>query len=204
MKPQTKKQTNWIQYVLFAGLILVLFFTELGTSVRGGIQQLLLKTGLKDAPTAGEPAPVSQQRALSGYPYQLTLTTLDGKSVQLSDLKGKVVFLNQWATWCPPCRAEMPAIEKLYQSVDKNKIAFVMLSLDEDPQKVRQVVDQKKFTFPVYVPGGQMPEAFNASAIPTTLILDSNGQIAQRIEGMANYDTDEFRQYLTSLYKPGR
>ena len=98
----------------------------------------------------------------------------------------------------------MPAIEKLYQSIDTSKVAFVMLSLDEDPQKVRQLVDQKKFTFPVYVPGSQLPEALTTQVIPTTLILDSNGQIAQRIEGMANYDTDEFRQYLLSLHNPAR
>jgi len=204
MNKTVKKSTNWIQYVLLAGVILVLFFTDLGTSVRGGIQQLLLKTGIKDAPTAGEPVSPAAQPAISGYPYQLALSTLDGKSIQLSDLKGKVVFLNQWATWCPPCRAEMPAIEKLYQSVDKSKVAFVMLSLDEDVQKVRQLANQKDFTFPIYVPDGQLPEAFNSQVIPTTLILDSDGQIAQRIEGMANYDTDEFRQYLLSLYKPDR
>lgn len=203
MSIPTKKQTNWIQYIGFAGLILILFFTDLGTTIRGGIQQLLLKTGIKNAPTSGPSVTPPDRSVMVGYPYQLTLQTLDGKSIQLSDLKGKVVFLNQWATWCPPCRAEMPAIEKLYQSMDKSKVAFVMLSLDEDPQKVRQLVDQKKFTFPVYVPGSQLPEAFNTQAIPTTLILDSEGKIAQRIEGMANYDTDEFRQYLLSLYNPG-
>ncbi len=94
----------------------------------------------------------------------------------------------------------MPAIKKLYQSVNKNKVAFVMLSLDEDPQKVAHLVQQKSFTFPVYVPAGPMPDAFISQAIPTTLILDPAGQITQRIEGVANYDTDEFRQYLVSLY----
>ena len=199
MSITTKKQTNWMQYAGFAGLILILFFTDLGTSVRGGIQQLLLKTGIKNAPTTST-SPTGGPPTTGGYPHQLTLNTLDGKPVELSTLKGKVVFLNQWATWCPPCRAEMPAIEKLYQSVDKNKVAFVMLSLDEDPQKAAQLVQQKGFTFPVYVPAGPLPDAFASQAIPTTLILDTTGQIAQRIEGMANYETDEFRQYLTSLY----
>ncbi|MBO0939321.1 TlpA family protein disulfide reductase [Fibrella sp. HMF5335] len=200
MNATTKKQTNWVGYVGFAALILVLFFTDLGTSIRGGIQQLLLKTGLKDAPTTATSAPVGAQQPNADYPHQLTLNTLDGKPVALSSLKGKVVFLNQWATWCPPCRAEMPAIEKLYGSVDKNKVAFVMLSLDDAPQKAVRFVQEKGFTFPVYVPAGPMPDAFASQAIPTTLILGPDGQIAQRIEGMANYDTDEFRQYLTSLY----
>lgn len=199
MSATTKKQTNWIQYVGFAGLILILFFTNLGTSIRGGIQQLLLKTGIKDAPTTSTSLTGGPQTT-ADYPHQLTLYTLDGTPVELSTLKGKVVFLNQWATWCPPCRAEMPAIEKLYKSVDKNKVVFVMLSLDEDSQNAVQFVKQKGFTFPVYVPAGPLPDAFSSQAIPTTLILDTTGQVAQRIEGMANYDTDEFRQYLTSLY----
>ena len=195
-----KKQTGWIQYVLLGAFILILFFTDLGTTIRGGVQQLLLKTGFKDAPAVSkEEAPVGAEQTAAGYP-QLTMATLGGQSVSLSDLKGKVVFLNQWASWCPPCRAEMPAIQKLYQSVDTTKVAFVMLSLDEDSQKARKFVQEHDFTFPVYVQGGPMPDAFQSQAIPTTLILDPNGQIVQRIEGMTNYDTDEFRQYLTSLY----
>ena len=158
-----KKQTGWIQYVLLGVFILVLFFTDLGTTIRGGVQQLLLKTGIKDAPAMSEQkTPATQTQSAVGYP-QLRMTSLANESVELSDLKGKVVFLNQWATWCPPCRAEMPAIEKLYESVDKTKVAFVMLSLDEDPQKARQFVKQNNFTFPVYVPGGPMPEAFQCA-----------------------------------------
>lgn len=201
MNTTTKKSSNWPQYGLTAALLLILFFTDLGTTVRGGLQQLLLKTGVKNAPTSGTSTARSGQAPSGDYPYALTMTTLDGKPVELSSLRGKVVFLNQWASWCPPCRAEMPAIEKLYQSVDKNKVAFVLLSLDENPQKARQFIQQKGFTAPAYLPAGPLPDAFAAQAIPTTLILDQSGQLVQRIEGMANYDTDEFRQYLTRLYK---
>ncbi|GAB3982955.1 hypothetical protein GCM10028806_55680 [Spirosoma terrae] len=189
----SEKQKQWLQNGLLVVFLLFLFFTDAGKSVMGGMQQLLLKTGLKDAPTKTEP--ISQT---SGS-YSLTLRTLEGKTIQLSDLKGKVVFFNQWATWCPPCRAEMPAIENLYQSVDKSKVAFVMLSIDKEAQKVPDFVQQKGFTFPVYMPAGPMPAAFAAEVVPTTFILTPDGQIAQRIEGLANYDTDEFRNYLYSL-----
>jgi thiol-disulfide isomerase/thioredoxin len=187
----SEKQKQWLQNGLLVGFLLFLFFTDAGNSVMGGMQQLLLKTGIKDAPTET----VSQR---SGS-YSFTLRTLEGKTIQLSDLKGKVVFFNQWATWCPPCRAEMPAIESLYQSVDKSKVAFVMLSIDKDVQKVPDFVQQKGFTFPVYMPAGPIPAAFAAEVVPTTFILTPDGQIAQRIEGLANYDTDEFRNYLYSL-----
>ncbi len=204
MNKTTSTRTRWIQNGLFIGLMLALLFTDLGPWALGGMQQLLLKTGLKNAPAATTEIPATPTQATGSYPHQLALTTLDGQPVQLSDLKGKVVFLNQWATWCPPCRAEMPAIEKLYQSVDKNKVAFVMLSLDEDAQKARQFVADQGFTFPVYVPGGPLPDSFNAQVVPTTLILGPDGQLSQRIEGMTNFDTDDFRQYLVSLQATGK
>ncbi|MCX6216782.1 TlpA disulfide reductase family protein [Spirosoma sp.] len=202
MNTTKKKQTSWLTYILWLGVIVLLFFTDLGTSLRAGIQGLILGSGLKNAPTDQPAAAAKESPVASEYPYQLSLMTLDNKQVSLSELKGKVVFLNQWATWCPPCRAEMPAIERLYQSLDKQKIAFVMLSLDEDPQTVRQAIQQKGFSFPVYTPASALPDDFATQAIPTTLILTRDGQIAQRIEGMANYDTDEFRRYLLSLYHP--
>ncbi len=198
----SKQKRAWLEYTLWAGLAGFLFLTDAGKSTVVGLQQLLLKTGLKNAPTKSEEVVVKNSVA-DGYPHHLLLRTLDGKWVELSELRGKVVFLNQWATWCPPCRAEMPAIQKLYKSVDKSKIAFVMLSLDDSDQKARDFVREKDFTFPVYRPAGPLPAAFASEAIPTTLVLDPNGQVMQRIEGIANYDTDEFRDYLLNLSSPG-
>ncbi len=199
METSPKKSTNWLQYVLMAGFILILFFTDLGSNIRTGVQQLVLKTGVKNAPT-DEPASAQAGTTTGGYPA-LNLVDAGGNAVSLSQFKGKVVFLNQWATWCPPCKAEMPAIERLYQSLDKNKVAFVMLSLDDDFVTARDFAKAKQYTMPVFGLAGPMLQAFETTAIPTTIILGPDGQIAQRIEGMANYDTDEFRKYLTSLYK---
>ncbi len=194
----SKQERVWLEYALWAGLAGLLFFTDAGKRAIVGLQQLILKTGLKNAPTeSGKIA--DENLSTDRYPYQVSLRTLDGNVVELSELQGKVVFLNQWATWCPPCRAEMPAIQKLYKSVDRSKIAFVMLSMDDSDQKARNFVQGKSFTFPVYLPAGPLPPAFASEAIPTTLILDPKGQIVQRIEGIANYDTDEFRHYLVNL-----
>lgn len=197
----SKQKRVWLEYALWAGLAGFLFFTDAGKSSIVVLQELFLKTGLKNAPT--ESTEVDSKNASAvGYPYQMSLRTLNGNEVQLSELRGKVVFLNQWATWCPPCRAEMPAIHKLYKSVDQNKITFVMLSLDDSDQKARDYVQKNSFDFPVYLPSGPLPPEFVSEAIPTTLILDPQGQIVQRIEGIANYDTDEFRQYLVNLSNP--
>ncbi|WP_233254129.1 TlpA disulfide reductase family protein [Hymenobacter sedentarius] len=89
--------------------------TDLRTPVLGGLQRGLLATGLwkPDVPAAPAALPVVLTRS-AAYPHNLPMVTLEGKSVNLSELKGKVVFVNLWASWCLPCRAEMPGIEALY------------------------------------------------------------------------------------------
>ena len=74
------------------------------------------------------------------YLHNLPMLTLDGRPVNLSELKGKVVFVNLWASWCPTCRAEMHGTEALYKKVDKSKVAFVMLCLDDNAAKARKFV----------------------------------------------------------------
>lgn len=195
-----KKVPDWVVILVVCGL---LYVTGLHTQVIGQMQRLILATGLMNPsiPETNSPEAVPRPDATrySTTGSSFTMTTLDGQPVALESLRGKVIFLNQWATWCPPCRAEMPAIEQLYQSMDKEKVAFVMLSLDDDPAKADRYVKQEEFSFPVYVPASPLPQEFISQAIPTTLILDTHGQIVHRIEGMANYNTDKFRQYLNSL-----
>ncbi|GAB3585320.1 TlpA family protein disulfide reductase [Hymenobacter daeguensis] len=194
--------TSWLPLALLALVLL----TPLRPIVLGSLQRGLLATGLWNAdapvaPVAGMPV------VLAGgapYPHHLPIATLDGKAVNLSDLKGKVVFVNLWASWCPPCRAEMPGIEALYQKVDHSKIAFVMLSLDDDAAKARQFVQSKGYTFPVYLRTGDLPTPFDSNSIPSTVILGPDGQVAARHDGMAEYDTPEFKAALDNLAKSAR
>ncbi|MBT2557598.1 TlpA family protein disulfide reductase [Hymenobacter sp. ISL-91] len=169
-----------------------------------GLQRGLLATGLwnANAPTAGA-APAANTPVVptggAAYPHQLPLTTLDGKSVSLSDLKGKAVFVNMWASWCPPCVAEMPGIQALYTKTDPQKVAFVMISLDENPAKARALLKRQGYTLPVYFPAGPLVAPFNSNSIPSTVILGPNGEVAARHEGMADYDTPEFKAALEQL-----
>ena len=133
-----KTLLQWLPLVILA----IIMLTDLRPIVMGGIQRGLLATGLwKPAlPIVATAAtyPPTDQVASGGsvaYPHDIPLITLGGKNVNLSELKGKVVFVNLWASWCPPCVAEMPGIHALYQKVDKSKVAFVMISLDEKPER---------------------------------------------------------------------
>ncbi|HEY4650434.1 MAG TPA: TlpA disulfide reductase family protein [Pontibacter sp.] len=188
----------------------VLYLTGLHTEAIGQVQRLLLTTGIKNAevpeslqnpdPHAVETAAASAGSRMAGTGFKMV--SLDGTQVNFESLKGKVVFLNIWATWCPPCIAEMPNIQKLYEKIGSDKIAFVMLSVDEGGmEKVKKFIGKKGYTFPVYMPASQFPEEFYSTAIPTTFIIDPQGQIVAKQEGMADYDTKEVREYLQGLAK---
>ena len=120
-----------------------------------------------------------------------------GNTINLADLKGKKVFVNIWASWCGPCRAEMPSIEKLYSKLDKTKTAFVLLSLDEAPENGIRFAQKSKLSAPVYFPGENLPAIFNVQSIPTTFIFDEKGKMIRRINGGENYDSNEYIQLFS-------
>lgn len=198
-----KKIPGWVVMLAIFGL---LYATGLHTEAIGQVQRLLLATGLRkaDVPEAtAVPATADvneSNAAVAGAGFQMV--DLDGNTVSFESLRGKVVFMNIWATWCPPCVAEMPNIQSLYEKVGSDKVAFVMLSVDEGGMgKVKKFIDRKGFTFPVYMPAGPLPQEFYSQAIPTTFIISPEGRIVARQEGMAEYDTPEVLNFLQSMVK---
>ena len=135
------------------------------------------------------------------FDYNFIMKDLEGNKVDMKDLKGKVIFINLWATWCGPCRVEMPSIQNLYNSVDNDKVAFVILSLDQQghEQKVVQYIRDKEFNFPVYYPASPLPKLLRVNTIPTTFIIGPDGKVKSKKTGMANYDTEEMREFLKGL-----
>lgn len=209
-----KKKISWKQIPGWAVMLTVfgiLYFTGLHTEAIGQVQRLLLATGIKNADVPEAPHRASTAAAAGdaeGLPNSemagagLKLVDLQGEQVSFESLKGKVIFMNIWATWCPPCIAEMPNIQKLYDKVNSDRIAFVMLSVDEDGMdKVKKFIDRKGFTFPVYMPASQLPKEFYSNAIPTTFIISPEGKIVAKQEGMAEYDTPEVRGFLQGMVK---
>ncbi|MBF9253719.1 TlpA family protein disulfide reductase [Pontibacter sp. 172403-2] len=179
----------------------VLYFTGLHTEVIGQVQRILLATGIRNADVP-EPAGAAKAKTLPVAGASFQMMRLDGKTVPFESLKGKVVFMNMWATWCPPCIAEMPNIQALYEKVGSDKIAFVMLSVDEGGMdKVQKFISRKGFTFPVYMPAGPLPQEFYSNAIPTTFIISPEGKIVAKQEGMAEYDTKDVQEFLQSMVK---
>jgi len=182
-------------------LLLVLRFTGLLAGITDFAGRAMLQTGAMDF----DPAPARAASRNESFDYNFTVKDLQGKEIDFGTFKGKVVFLNLWATWCGPCRSEMPAINNLYNAVKGNdKIVFVMLSLDRADQqgKVVSYVNDKAFNFPVYmITSSVNAQLEEVSSIPTTFVLTPDGKIASKRVGSANYDTPKFQQYLQELTK---
>lgn len=181
-------------------MIIALHLTGLLGSTTACAQRILLQTGILNAS-------VDRQVTNENFSYNFTIKTINGESVPIEELKGKVIFLNLWATWCGPCRAEMPAIESLYKGIAHENLAFVMLSIDRknDEAKVKNYVTTKGFTFPVYLVQSpfpnNLPEVLQVPSIPTTFVINKKGEIVYKNVGTANYDTKKFRNFLQELLK---
>ena len=119
-----------------------------------------------------------------------------GEIVDLAQFRGKKVFVNLWATWCPPCRAEIPSIESLGAKTDPGKVEFVMLSLDDNFDKAKTYAANNNMKLPVYYPASDLPQLFVTDGIPKTVIFNEKGEILFNEVGSANYDTKRFQDML--------
>lgn len=123
-----------------------------------------------------------------------------GKTVSLNSLKGKVVFINFWATWCPPCIHEMPSIDGLKKSFEGNdNIEFLMVDVDNKIEQSTAFMNKNGYDLPVYTPAGPIPSDYLGGAIPTTVILDKEGKMVGRIEGGRDYTDPQIIKALNEL-----
>lgn len=127
-----------------------------------------------------------------------TLTDLDGKSWNLKDLKGKVVLLNFWATWCPPCRKEMPDLEMLYRRFGAQGLIIIGID-DEETETVKPFIAQQGITYPVLLdPGRKVNTLFQIEGIPKTFVYDRDGKIVAQ-----SIDMRTGKQFLEMLGSAG-
>jgi thiol-disulfide isomerase/thioredoxin len=175
-------------------IFLVLRYSGLLSSISFVTQKAAMKTGILNIQpennTVEEP-----------FDYDFSLQDLGGNTIDVNAFKGKIIFLNLWATWCGPCRAEMPSIQQLYNDLDTNNTVFIMLSLDkkENHTKVVKYIQDNQFTFPVYYRGESLPEQLQVRSIPTTFIVGVDGKIKMKKAGTANYDTEKFKGFMKGL-----
>ncbi len=131
--------------------------------------------------------------------FSMTLKNAKGKTVSLADYKGKVIFINFWATWCPPCIAEMPSINAMYNDIDLEKVEVLMVSFDRSFSKAIDYKNRNNFGFDVYELDGPIPAMYNTRSIPTTYIIDTEGNLAFKHTGTADYNRQDFKDFLKTL-----
>lgn len=135
----------------------------------------------------------------AGFDYNFYVYDIRDEKVDFRSFKNKVVFINIWAVWCGPCKREMPSIEQLYKKVDANQIAFVMLSIDRDVDKMKRYIEKEGYSFPVYRPADNLPELLNVPSIPATFIVGKDGKVKKKIVGKTDYAAPEFEKFLKQL-----
>jgi thiol-disulfide isomerase/thioredoxin len=188
---------DWKKEVKSWGLILAffafLYFTGLLPVIQGGVQSVLLSTGLIK-PKLEIPDLRDQK-----FDYRGQFKDFEGNVVDLQDYRGKTVFINLWASWCGPCRAEMPHISELYKSVkDTPNLEFLMIGLDHDIRKSQGFMEGKTWGFPIVHASFGLNQSLQSESIPTTLVVNKEGKIVFYQQGMSNFNTAEFREFLVS------
>jgi len=131
--------------------------------------------------------------------YNWLLKDLKGNTFNFNSSKNKVTLVNIWATWCPPCIAEMPSLQELSNDY-KDKIDILIVS-NEDKEIVSKFIKSNNYDFPVYLSYGNTPESFNVRSIPRTFLLDKEGNIIIDETGAANWNSDKVRSTIDKLLK---
>jgi peroxiredoxin len=129
-----------------------------------------------------------------------TLKELSGKPITLEGLRGKVVFLNFWATWCPPCVIEMPSMEKLHQEFGNDGLVILAINFRETPEQVKAFVKKHKLTFSTVLDReGEVFELYQAWGLPMTTIINKRGEIAGRAMGYRDWHSADARGVFRQL-----
>jgi thiol-disulfide isomerase/thioredoxin len=136
---------------------------------------------------------------LTKVDYNLSLTTLDGTPVSFSQFKGRTIFLNFWATWCGPCRVELPSIQRLYDKTKNRKDFAILVVSWEKPENIQWFIEKEKHTFPAYVLTKNSPSCYSSGGgIPFSLIISPDGNILKKHLGAAEWDQEPLFQSFLS------
>ncbi len=131
---------------------------------------------------------------------EFTVKTLDGRTFRLSEHRGKVVFINFWATWCPPCREEMPAMERLFERTQKDGLVMLAVSVDADPKVITPFLEEQRFTFAIGLdPKMDLANAYGVRALPATFIVDPRGYLAALALGPREWDSTASQALVEGL-----
>jgi len=134
---------------------------------------------------------------LSSNDFDWRVEDMNGNIVELSNFKGQAIFLNFWATWCPPCIAEMPSIQRLYNDYE-SKMAFILVS-QESQSTLKAFMHEKGYTFPIYILRGGKPEIFSSRSIPASFLISPEGKVLMKKQGAARWDGSKVKALIDKM-----
>lgn len=143
------------------------------------------------------PSALDEDQQTQLEPFTYRLIALDGTPADVEIGKGKVTFISYWATWCPPCRAELPSIQELY--TDYGQMVDFVLITNENPDVIRKFLNKKQFTLPVVLPQMETPAALLERTIPTNYVIDKTGKVVIKEQGATDWSSDKIRETLNLL-----
>jgi len=145
-------------------------------------------------------SPLDADKIINSKAPDFTLRDLQGKDIALSSLKGKVVLLNFWATWCPPCKAEMPAMNRLYHEIKARGFEIIAVSTDNSLSTIRDYLAKNRVDFPIlHDEKKSVSKQYRVFSMPTTFLIDKNGTIVEKFYGEYDWTDSDVRKQIEKL-----
>lgn len=186
MKKFFKKNWSNLLFILF---ILLLFVPQTRKPIQVGLNRLI----------AFSPSELSRNEREDLNSYDWKLRGLNGERSSFRKAEGEVVVLNFWATWCPPCIAEMPSFQKLYNDYGE-EVQFYFVS-SEEKEVLQRFLQKHEYELPVYQPMSVPPKQLQDRSLPTTFVISRTGELVVKKTGSANWNAAGFRDLLDKLVK---
>jgi len=187
--PKKISASNIFSILIMALALLVIF----NPNAKGYLIRGLMSLGLFQPDPEGY---AKQGETFTNVP-DIQFKDASGNLISLSSLKTKVVFINYWATWCPPCIAEMPKVNELYKKFRNDpKVAFLLVDVDNDFPKAKAFMLKNGYDMPLYNQVSNVPESLLDGTIPTTLVFNKDGKLIYKHSGAADYSSEKFEEFI--------
>lgn len=181
-------KSHWSN-IFFLAIIILLIIPQTRKPLQVGVTRLF----------AFSPSLVSKEEREVVTSYNWPLQDLEGEKYNLREAEGEVALVNIWATWCPPCIAEMPSFEDLYITYG-DSVKFYFISYEEK-ERLQTFLEKKNYELPVFQPLSHAPQSLETSSLPTTYLISRNGEIVMKKTGAADWSSQIVRQTIDDLLK---
>ncbi|MRX62801.1 TlpA family protein disulfide reductase [Maribacter luteus] len=184
-----KKKKPDLSTIIFAIVIILMIVPQTRMPIQEGLSKIRM--------VLFSPSKMDEEEQIQLEPFTYRLSHLDGSAANVEIGNGNVTFLSYWATWCPPCRAELPSIQELYNDYG-DKMDFVLIT-HEDPEVIQTFLDKKQYNLPVVLPQMETPASLFERTIPTNYIIDKKGKVVIKEQGATDWYSDKVRKTLDVL-----